>query len=317
MIKKILVVAGLLLSLQAWGNRPIEIVVPFPPGGATDKLARVVGEMLEDRGINNTISNRPGADTVIGANYVAKSKPDGKTLFLGTSGSMEAKFVFKAPGMEYDEKSFVPIVPLARMSFVLAVPSASVIKNYEQFKFYVQANPEKFNLAFYNANLANIFVDWARREGLPRPNIVIYKGSAPQVQDLIGGHVPFAFDTWTALAPFYEDNRVRVIASLDEQSLAAVKRMKPDAEPIAISARHPQLDIGILYGLYAPAGTPQSVIDDINQIVNAALKQPKYKEKLEKLQFKVYGGTPRSLQILQDNNQKILQRVANNIESTR
>jgi tripartite-type tricarboxylate transporter receptor subunit TctC len=259
------------------------------------------------------VLNKPGADAVIGANYAAKAKPDGNTLFVGATGALDANIAFKAQGMEYNERSFVPIVPLANISYVLAVPASSPIQNYEQFKFYVRANPDKFNLAFWNANTANVFYDWAKKEGLPRPNIVLYKGSGPQMVDLVGGHVPFAWDTWLAIAPQFEGDKVRVIATLDRGGLAVIKKIKPDNPSVAMSDIHPDLNIGVWYGLWAPTGTPKAQIDEINRVVNRAFKDPKYKEKIEMLNIKTYGGTAESLQVNQSRNLRILKQVAQDV----
>ena len=312
-MKKILLTLAVLFSSMALAN-PIEIVVPYPPGGATDSLGRIVSEIFNEHGMPSMVVNKPGADAVIGANYAAKGKPDGKTLFVGATGALDANIAFKAVGMEYSEKSFVPIVPLANISYVLAVPATSPIKNYEQFKFYVKANPDKFNLAFWNANTANIFYDWAKKENLPTPNIILYKGSGPQMIDLVGGHIPFAFDTWLAMAPMYEANKVRIIATLDKGGLAVVKKLKPGNEIIAISDIHPDLNVGVWYGLWAPAGTPKVTIDNMNKIINTALKEPKYREKMEMLNIKIYGGTAESLLVLQKRNLQTLQRISKELD---
>lgn len=312
-MKKILITLAVLFASLAAAN-PIEIVVPYPPGGATDSLGRIVSEIFNEHGMPSMVVNKPGADAVIGANYAAKGKPDGKTLFVGATGALDANIAFKAVGMEYSEKSFVPIVPLANISYVLAVPANSPIKNYEQFKFYVKANPDKFNLAFWNANTANIFYDWAKKENLPTPNIILYKGSGPQMIDLVGGHIPFAFDTWLAMAPMYEANKVRIIATLDKGGLAVVKKLKPGNEIIAISDIHPDLNVGVWYGLWAPAGTPKVTIDNMNKIINASLKEPKYREKMEMLNIKIYGGTAESLLVLQKRNLQTLQRISKDLD---
>ena len=262
-MKKLLVLLAFVTA--AAQAAPIEIVVPYPPGGATDSLGRIVSEILTEHGMPSMVVNKPGADAVIGANYAAKGRPDGKTLFVGATGALDANIAFHAQGMEYTDKSFVPIIPLANISYVLAVPASSPIKNYEQFKFYVRANPDKFNLAFWNANTANIFIDWAKKENLPKPNIILYKGSGPQMIDLVGGHVPFAYDTWLAMAPMYEADKVRIIATLDKGGLSVVKKLKPSNESIAISDRHPDLDVGVWYGLWAPTGTPKATIRRIKQ----------------------------------------------------
>ena len=311
-MKKLILLLTLVSSMAL--ATPIEIVVPYPPGGATDSLGRIVVEIFNEHGMSSIVVNKPGADAVIGANYAAKGKPDGKTLFVGATGALDANIAFKAQGMEYTDKSFIPIIPLANISYVLAVPASSPIKNYEQFKFYVQANPDKFNLAFWNANTANIFYDWAKKEGLPKPNIILYKGSGPQMIDLVGGHVPFAYDTWLAMAPMYEADKVRIIATLDRGGLAVVKKLKPGNESIAISDRHPDLNVGVWYGLWAPAGTPKSTVDEMNKIINTALKEPKYREKMDLLNIKIYGGTSESLLVLQKRNLQTLQRIARELD---
>jgi tripartite-type tricarboxylate transporter receptor subunit TctC len=312
-VKRVLLALALVCNL-AVAEQPIEIVVPYPPGGATDSLGRIVSEILTENGMSTVVLNKPGADAVIGANYAAKGKPDGKTLFVGATGALDSNIAFKAQGMEYTEKTFVPIVPLANISYVLAVPASSPIRNYEQFKFYVRANPEKFNLAFWNANTANIFYDWARKENLPKPNIILYKGSGPQMIDLVGGHVPFAYDTWLAMAPQFEADKVRVIATLDRGGLAVVKKLKPGNESIAISDIHPDLNVGVWYGLWAPAGTPKATLDKMNTVINIAFKSPKYREKMELLNIKTYGGSSESLLTMQQRNLKILKRIAQDID---
>ena len=311
-MKKLLVLLAFVTA--AAQAAPIEIVVPYPPGGATDSLGRIVSEILTEHGMPSMVVNKPGADAVIGANYAAKGRPDGKTLFVGATGALDANIAFHAQGMEYTDKSFVPIIPLANISYVLAVPASSPIKNYEQFKFYVRANPDKFNLAFWNANTANIFIDWAKKENLPKPNIILYKGSGPQMIDLVGGHVPFAYDTWLAMAPMYEADKVRIIATLDKGGLSVVKKLKPSNESIAISDRHPDLDVGVWYGLWAPTGTPKATIDELNRIINTALKEPKYREKMDMLNIKTYGGTADSLLVLQKRNLQILRRIATEVD---
>ena len=311
-MKKLLVLLAFVTA--AAQAAPIEIVVPYPPGGATDSLGRIVSEILTEHGMPSMVVNKPGADAVIGANYAAKGRPDGKTLFVGATGALDANIAFHAQGMEYTDKSFVPIIPLANISYVLAVPASSPIKNYEQFKFYVRAHPDKFNLAFWNANTANIFIDWAKKENLPKPNIILYKGSGPQMIDLVGGHVPFAYDTWLAMAPMYEADKVRIIATLDKGGLSVVKKLKPSNESIAISDRHPDLDVGVWYGLWAPTGTPKATIDELNRIINTALKEPKYREKMDMLNIKTYGGTADSLLVLQKRNLQILRRIATEVD---
>jgi tripartite-type tricarboxylate transporter receptor subunit TctC len=252
----------------------IEIIVPFAPGGPASNSAHLIAEMLSDAGRPAIVVNRPGGDAVIGANLAAKAAPNGRTLFLGTTSSLVANIVFSASGIEYNENSFVPIVPLNQLNLVLAVPAASPIKNYEQFKFYVQANPDQFNVGIFNANLGGVLQAWAEREKLPIPTIISYKGSSQVVTNLAGDNLPFAFDTYSApLLPMVRAGRVRIIKT-------------------------PDLNFSVWYGLFAPAGTPTKIIDDLNKTINQSIRNPKYQEKIRTMEMNI-GGTSEDLKKLQ------------------
>ena len=299
-MKKYLLALLTTLSLNAVAtDKIIEIVVPYGPGGAASNYAQLVSEILTDNGRPAVVVNKPGADAVIGANYAAKAKADGKTLFLGTTSSIAANVVFNAPGMEYNKDTFDPVIMLNQLSLTLAVPASSPIKNYEQFKFYVRANPEKFNLGFYNTNIANIFFDWAEKENLPRPTIIMYKGSAQLDTDLAGGNLPFAFDNYAPpMTPLIEAGKIRVIASLDN-TVPGVPNL---------SKHHPELAFGVWYGLFANTGTPKSVITEINQLINTEIKKPKYANKIKEMNIRYIGGTPKDLQALQIRDLNTLKR---------
>ncbi|CAB4129262.1 PBP2_Bug_TTT domain containing protein [uncultured Caudovirales phage] len=314
-MKKLLLTALMLLSLSAYANfdpakHPIEIVVPYPPGGATDKLARIVDQIFVENGWRSYVNNKGGADGIIGGNYAAKAKPDGYTLFMSGTGLLDANIVYRAQGLEYNENTFVPIVPVANVSYALIIKKGMPIDTYEKFKFYVKTNPDKFNLAFWNANTANVFLEWARVEGLPKPNIILYKGSGPQIIDLLGGHVDFAFDTWVAIAPQFEADKVKIVATMDNQGVEVIKKIKPGSEVVSIAQRHPELSLGVWYGLWAPTGTPKEVIAEINRVVNQAFKQDKYQTAIEALNVKKYGGTAEQLGRNQNNNLKLLKRIS-------
>jgi tripartite-type tricarboxylate transporter receptor subunit TctC len=308
----LLSVASVTSMAESWspGNKPIEIVVPYPPGGATDRLARIVDQIFNEHGWKSFVVNKPGADGVIGGNYAAKGAPTGYTVFMSGTGLLDANIAFRAPSIEYNERSFVPVVPMANVSYVLAVKKGMPIDSYEKFKFYVRNNPNKFNVAFWNANTANVFLEWARAEGLPTPNIILYKGSGPQVIDLLGGHIDFAWDTWIAVAPHFNSDKVNIIATLDNQGAEVVRKIKPGSDVVSVAQRHPELGIGVWYGLWAPAGTPKAVVDEMNRVVNRALKDPRHQATIEGLHVKRYGGTADSLGRLQGQNFTTLKKLA-------
>jgi tripartite-type tricarboxylate transporter receptor subunit TctC len=296
--------------------KTIEIVVPYPPGGATDRWGRTIDDIFKAQGWQSVVLNKPGADTVIGSNYVAAAKPDGYTIYVGGNGFIDANIAFKqrAPGIDYTEKSFVPIVPLGAGTAVLAVAKNVPVNNYEEFLQFVKNNPDKFNLGFWNTYTGNIFYEWAKREGLPKPNMIFYKGSAPQVADVLGGHIPFVFDTYTAMAQHAKAGNVKIIATLDRRGVAIVKRDQPEAQLISISNRISGVDVPIWYGLYAPAGTPQEIIDRYNAVINLALKDPKYAKNIEQLHIANFGGTPEDQRRVQQSVLTIMKNVSKSIE---
>lgn len=297
-------------------KKTIEIIVPYPPGGATDKWGRVLDEIFQAQGWKSVVVNKPGADTVIGSNYVASARPDGHTIYVGGNGFIDSNIAFKqkAPGIEYTENSFEPIVPLGAGTAVLAVANNVPVNTYDEFKDYVKKNPEKFNLGFWNTYTGNIFYEWAKQEGLPRPNIVFYKGSAPQVADILGGHVQFVFDTYTAIGPHFQSGKVKIIATLDRRGVAIVKKDLPNVNVISIADRVPGVDVPIWYGLYAPAGTSPEVIAQINSVINKALKNPKYIKSIEMLHIANFGGSSSDQRLVQVHTLNIMRNVAKNIE---
>lgn len=291
---------------------PIQLVVPYAPGGSADTMGRVINEILLENHLNSIVVNKPGAGTIIGANYVARAKPDGKTIFISAAGTLDSNLVFKAEGVEYSVKSFTPIIPLGTTSYVLVVPASSPINNYEEFKEYVKANPDKFNLGFWNASTANIFTDWTKKAKLPNPRIILYKSSNAQITDVIGNNIPFIFDTWVAVYPHLQDGKIKVIATLDKSNLEAAKKFNPLA--VSLAQLYPGLDFGLWYGLWAPAGTSPEFVAQLNSMINSALKDSRYGSRLVDLGFKDVGGTPKDLQSLQEKNYRILEKVANDIK---
>jgi tripartite-type tricarboxylate transporter receptor subunit TctC len=144
--------------------------------------------------------------------------------------------------------------------------------------------------------------------------MIFYKGSAPQVADILGGHIPFVFDTYTAMAQHAKAGNIKIIATLDRRGVAIVKRDQPEAQLISISNRISGVDVPIWYGLYAPAGTPQEIIDRYNTVINAALKDPKYSKNIEQLHIANFGGTPEDQRRIQQSVLTIMKNVSKSIE---
>lgn len=292
-------------------DRTTEIVIPFAPGGAASNTGQMAAKFLKDAGYNVIAVNRPGNNSIIANNSVAKAESNGHTLLIGTTSGLAANLAFKSQqtGMEYTENSFAPIVLLNQSGFGLIIAGDSAIKNYEQFKFYVRANPDKFNIGTFNLTYGVLFKEWARQEGLPEPTIVPYKGSATMVADVAGGNLFAAFDNFGHGAPMLtllQANRLRLIATFDN---TATKDIKKIAYPVTdISKLYPELKFSVWLGLWAPAGTPTATINEINRVINSALIDPRNRDLLEHTDG--IGGTPAVLENLFRRDLQTLSRLA-------
>lgn len=313
-----IILATLSLSAAAWEptKKTIEIVVPYPPGGTADKVARSISEMFTKQNWKSAVINKPGADTVIGANYAAASAPDGYTLYVGGNGFLDANIAFrdKAPGIKYTEQSFAPIVPLGHNTLFLIAPANSPVTNYSEFKDYVKKNPNKFNLGFWNSYTAKLFYSWAKYEDLPTPTIINYKGSAPLMLDTMGGNLNFAFDAVTNIKQPYQAGKIKILAALTRDGIVDMQRIDSSLPLTNVSQKHKDLNLNIWYGLYAPAGTAPEIIAQINQIINRHLKDPEFMLTFSSMDISGPGGTPAELKKVQSDTLKLLRNAAKQIE---
>lgn len=289
------------LSAAEWDptKKPIEIVVPYGPGGGTDRVARIVQETFTINGWRSVVVNKPGAGGIIGANYAAEAAPDGYTLFMGGDGTLDGNLVFNNTSgnlMKYNERSFVPIVSLGRNGWILIAPANSPVNSYEEFRTYVRRNPNKFNVGFWNANQANAFLAWARLDGLPLPQIVIYKSSSAARTDIMGGNLNFAFDSVPSTAQSYQAGKLKILAGLTVESITEVKELDPSLNIPNLSKKHPELaHVGTWRGLYAPAGTNPAIVKEINQVINQGLNDKTIKDKIASIDRQGVGGSPEKL----------------------
>jgi tripartite-type tricarboxylate transporter receptor subunit TctC len=144
--------------------------------------------------------------------------------------------------------------------------------------------------------------------------MIFYKGSGPQTMDITGGHIPFVFDSYTAMSQLYKSGKVKIIATLDKKGVAIVQRDVPGSRIVSIADRVPAVDMPTWYGLYAPAGTPREVIAEINSVINTALQDPKYVHDIELLYIANFGGTPNDQRQVQTKVFNIMKNVAKSIE---
>ncbi|HEY4374786.1 MAG TPA: tripartite tricarboxylate transporter substrate binding protein, partial [Burkholderiales bacterium] len=286
-----LLFACALAQAQTYPAKPLRLVVPFPPGGGTDIIARTLGErMAADLGQSVIVDNRPGAGTMIGDELVAKSTPDGYTLLIATfahavNPSLQAKVPFNT------EKDFAPVALVGRSPNVLVVNPSRPFKSVADVLAYAKANPGKLTFgSFGNGTSAHLAGELFKN--LAKVNLVHvpYKGSAPALTDLLGGQIDMMFTTVASVAQHIKSNRLRALAVTSAQRSAAYPNLPTIAE-----AGVPGYAAESWYGIYVPAGTPAPIIARLNQSVHTAVKSDAFKTRVEEEGLVVSNGPPEEL----------------------
>ena len=281
------------LSFASWAqgypNHPIRLVVPFPPGGTTDILARAVAQKLtEAMGQSVVLDNRPGAGGNIGADVVAKSAPDGYTLLMGTVGTHAINPSLYAK-MPYDHvKDFVPVVLVAGVPNVLVVNPSLPVNSVADLIKLAKAKPGSINFAS-SGNGTSIHLSGELFKAMAGVDMthVPYKGSAPALSDLISGQVQVMFDNLPSSLPQIKAGKLRAIAVTSLKRAPAL----PDVPTISESGL-PGFEASSWFGVLAPAGTPPAVITRLNAEVDKWLQTPEAKEQLLAQGAQAAGDTP-------------------------
>jgi len=274
---------------QGYPAKPIRIVVPFPPGGATDILARAVAQKLTDAwGQAVVVDNRPGAGGNIGSEIVAKAAPDGYTLEMGTVGThaINASLYAKMP---YDHvKDFAPVILVAGVPNVLVVNPSLPVSSVQELIAYAKANPGKLNFASSgNGTSIHLAGELFKVMAGVQMTHIPYKGSAPALQDLIGGQVQLMFDNLPPSLPHIKAGKLRALAVTSATRSSAL----PDTPTIAESGL-PGFEASSWFGVLAPAGTPPAIIARLNAEIGAWLASAEAKEKMLALGANIGGGSP-------------------------
>lgn len=254
-------------AATAYPAKPVRLVVPFPPGGGTDIVSRVIGEKLSGRlGQPVVIDNRGGADAALGANIVAKAPPDGYTLLMGTTTSHTVNpALYKT--LPYDPvKEFSPISLVGTYGFLLIVTPSLPVKSVKELIDYARSAPGKLNYASSGSitSLAGELFRILSNVSIVR---IPYKGGGPAIVDLIGGHVQMAFVAMPPVLPHVISGKLRGLA------VTELKRsnLVPDV-PTMKEAGVPGYEVSSWYALLAPAMTPEPIIGHLNREVRSVLQ---------------------------------------------
>ena len=257
--------------------RPVTLVIPFPPGGATDVNGRVIAQKLgKELGQPVVIENRGGAGTVVGASYVAKSAPDGYTLLLSSGSTFTVNPAIRS-NLPYDPvKSFEPIGIAGRVALILLANSEVPVQTVKQFVDYVKAAPGKYSYGSFGTGTTAQFAGETvlHAAGLKMTHIP-YKGSAPAMTDLMGGQIPFSIDTVSAAVPQLKNGKIKAIA------LTTAKRsaLLPDVPTFAESG-YPDVEMDSWLMLAAPKGVPADVKAKLEKALAATIADPETRSKL-------------------------------------
>ena len=267
--------AALAVAAGAWAqpfpSKPIKIIVPYPPGGTSDILARAVGQkMSEAYGQSVIVENKPGATGNIGADLVAKSPADGYTLLLADIGSL-AISPSVSSNLPFDPvKDFAPVAMVAYSPHLLAAHPSLPAKNVRELVALLKAKPDSLSFAVSGIGGANHLagIDFAQRTGV-KWTYVPYKGGAQAITDVMAGHAQVLFNGMLATYPAVKDGKLKAIAISSAKRFPAA----PDVPTVAEGGL-PGFETGSWQGIVAPAGTPPEIVNKLHASVMAILATP-------------------------------------------
>lgn len=278
-----LLAAPLLAFAQPYPSKPIRLIVPYPPGGSTDLLARSVaqkvGESLQQQVI---VENRGGGGGTLGSGIVARSAPDGYSLLLGTNATHTLAMFF-IKGLQYDPvKDFTPLTAAVVVPIALAVHTSVPANNAREFVEYAKQNPAKVSFGSSGTGSPHHLAGELLNQvvGLSMVHVP-YKGAGPSMQDLIGGQIPAVFTTLSTALPQARNGKIKILGMVEAKRQPTV----PDVPTIGESVPGYAMPVSWL-GFFGPAGLPADIAQRLNKEFVSALNDPDTRARLEK------GGMP-------------------------
>jgi tripartite-type tricarboxylate transporter receptor subunit TctC len=286
-----LAASSLQVQAQSYPNQPIRLIVPFAAGGPSDVLARAFSQKLgEDLGQPVIIDNKPGAGTNLAAEFVARSKPDGYTIFLMMVGTQAINETLYKKLSYNTVKDFAPITLVASSSLMLVANPSVPVKNVNDLIAFAKANPGKVNFGssgtgtplHLGGELFNV------QAGTDITHIG-YKGAAPALTDVLGGQIQTAMIGTPAALPHIKSGKLTPIG------VTSLKRSPNAPEVPAIAETLPNFEVELVYALVAPAGTPNPIIKRLNAQMGTILNNPEIKTQLASRGFDVQTSSPEQL----------------------
>ena len=285
----LLLVIPVMAFAQSWPQKPVKVIVPFPPGGVTDSLARITADWLTQRlGQPVVPDNRPGASGAIAADLVARADPDGYTLLAAATPQLA--IVPHVQKINYDPvKDFAPISIVGTNAFVLGCNNEKTpVKSLAEFVDYVKARPGQLNYGSPGSGSVGhlTMALFLARAGL-KMEAVLYKGGGPAMADVVAGHVNCYFGNFNELLPHAGGGRVRVLATSGDKRA----RQLPDVPTVAEQG-YPGFRTETWNGYVAPAGTPREIVERIAREIAAGCKDAAFTARLDKIGVEPVCSTP-------------------------
>ncbi|MEN3297628.1 MAG: hypothetical protein V7642_6881 [Burkholderiales bacterium] len=282
-----LLAAPVFALAETYPHKPVKVIIPFPPGGPTDVLGRIVAQKLAEKlGQPFVVENKPGASGMIGATQVAKAPADGYTLLVNASLHVINPSLY--PKMQHDPiKDFAPVSQIADVPMVLVVNKANPAKNLKDVIAQAKKNPAMTFASSGNGTAPHLAGEAFNVATGLKLTHVPYKGSAPALTDVVGGHVTMMFDPLASTTPFIHSGTLRPIAVTTAKRVPTL----PDV-PTMAEAGLPGYEISTWYGVWAPANTPKDIVARLSGEIARLVREPEIAKRIMQLGSVPVGSTP-------------------------
>ena len=284
-----LLMSGLTLPSfsQSWPSKSIKIIAPVPPGGGVDILSRAIAQKLSlTFSTPVVVENKAGASAVVGTDFVAKSSPDGYTLLMGYSVLATNKYLVKS--LPYDlEKDLTPVAYVGYIPLMLVTPPSFPPKTVTELITLLKANPDKYSYASGGAGAgAHLSAEMFKHITGTKLVHVPYKGNAPALADVLGGHLPIMFDTITTSLPHVRSGKLKALATTGPKRSPLAPEL-----PTMIEAGVPGFEISAWYMIFAPKKTPTEILEKLNSAINKAITDPEMVKQMASMGVSFVGGS--------------------------
>jgi len=289
-LERIAIAALALLALlapaaaQPYPARPITLIVPFAPGGPADVLGRVIGQKLgEELGQQIVIDNRSGANTIVGAQAVARAKPDGYTLLLAIDGTLVMN-PFLYAKLPYDPfKDFEPITLVAAVPSAITAAITTPVSTMQDIVDIEKAKPGTLQIGV-STPTSQVAIGLLNMRAGIKLTMIPYRGGTTQITSMLAGDIPIGHESVNVALPLYREKKVKIIA------LTGQKRLELAPEIPTIAETFPGFDMGIWQSVVAPAGTPKDIVVKLHAAINKVLAMPDVRERLTKVGIQPSGS---------------------------